>query len=186
LRTIERVAERDPQKVGERLSETFVLVDETIRSIRRISADLRPGILDDFGLEAAVEWQLQQFRDRTGLAVELVSEIADDRITKDMSTAAFRILQESLTNIARHAEATRVEVSIQTTEEELLLEVRDNGKGLQTEGARRSLGVVGMRERARQLGGSVTVANGPAAGVLVQMRVPLTQPEVEAVPPAEA
>jgi signal transduction histidine kinase len=180
LRTIERVAARDPAKVNERLSETFELVDETIKTIRRIASDLRPGILDDFGLEAAVEWQLQQFRDRTGIAVDLSTEVAEERLSKDMSTAAFRVLQEALTNVARHADATRVRVRMQTTEVELLLTVLDNGKGLQAGGNPRSLGLVGMRERARQLGGSVNIANGPEQGVLVQMRVPLRQYEVEA------
>jgi signal transduction histidine kinase len=182
LRTIERVATRDPAKVNERLNETFVLVDETIKTIRRIASDLRPGILDDFGLEAAVEWQLQQFRERTGVAVDLETEVAEDRLSKDMSTAAFRVLQEALTNIARHAEASHVRVCMSTTEEELLLTVLDNGKGLHINGKRTSLGLVGMRERARQLGGSVSVANGPDRGVLVEMRVPLRQYGVESPP----
>ena len=99
LRTVERLAGREPEKASERLAETFELVDETIRSIRRIASDLRPGILDDFGLEAAVEWQLQQFRERTGVAVDLETDLAEERLSKDLSTAAFRVLQESLTNV---------------------------------------------------------------------------------------
>lgn len=186
LRTIERVAGRDPAKVNERLSETFELVDETIRSIRRISSDLRPGILDDFGLEAAVEWQLKQFRERTGLEVGFETQVAGERVSKDMSTAAFRVLQEALTNIARHAEASKVKVLLRTTEEDLVLQVEDDGKGLHVDASRRSLGVVGMRERARQLGGSVTVANGAKGGVLVEMRVPLRQYEVEPPPASGA
>jgi signal transduction histidine kinase len=114
--------------------------------------------------------------------VDLETDVAEDRLSKDMSTAAFRVLQEALTNIARHAEATYVQVSIRTTEEDLLLTVMDNGKGLQVDGNRRSLGLVGMRERARQLGGSVSIVNGPEQGVLVIMRVPLRQYGVEAPP----
>jgi signal transduction histidine kinase len=186
LRTVEHEAARDPAKVSERLSETFELVDETIRSIRRIASDLRPGILDDFGLEAAVEWQLEQFHERMGLSVDLATAIAEDRVSKDMSTATFRIFQEALTNIARHAEATHVDVAVRTTEDELLLSVLDNGKGLQEQGNRRSLGMVGMRERARQLGGSVSVGNGPEQGVLVEMRLPLRQYLVETEPGSEA
>ncbi len=184
LRTIERVATREPLKVEERLVETFGLVDETIRTIRRIASDLRPGILDDFGLEAAVEWQVQQFRDRTGIAVDLASAVAEERISKDMSTAAFRVLQEALTNIARHAEASHVDVTIQTTEDYLLLTVADNGKGLQPDPGRRSLGLVGMRERARQLGGSVAVTSRQQAGVQVEMKLPLRQYTVETPPAA--
>ncbi len=144
---------------------------------------MRPGILDDFGLEAAVEWQLQQFRERTGLAVTLETEVVEERLSKDMSTAAFRVLQEALTNIARHAEATEVRVDMVTTDSDLVLKVLDNGKGLQVDPGRRSLGLVGMRERARQLGGSVTVLNGPDQGVLVEMRLPLRQYSIESPPP---
>ncbi len=182
LRTIERLSGKDQGKVSERLSETFGLVDETIRAIRRISSDLRPGILDDFGLEAAVEWQVQQFRDRTGIAVDLDTELAEDRITKDMSTAAFRVLQEALTNVARHADATHIEVDMRTTDAELLLVVQDNGKGMEADPNRRSLGLVGMRERARQLGGSVTVGNSGDEGVRVEMRVPLREYHVQSGP----
>lgn len=181
LRTIERAAGRDPVKVDERLDETFQLVDQTIRTIRRIASDLRPGILDDFGLEAAVEWQVTQFRDRTGIAIDLNTELEEERISKDMSTAAFRVLQEALTNVARHAEASYVEVSMRTTNAELLLRVADNGKGMKIDPSRRSLGLVGMRERARQLGGSVHVSNLDQ-GVSVEMRVPLRHYEVEPPP----
>ncbi len=186
LKTIERLALRDPAKVRERLVETFELVDETIKTIRRISSDLRPGILDDFGLEAAVEWQLQQFRERTGVSVDLEAELAEERLSKDMSTAAFRVLQEALTNVARHADASHVEVAMRTTEDELLVRVQDNGKGLHVDPNRRSLGLVGMRERARQLGGSVSIANGREHGVTVEMRVPLRQYGVEGPPTARA
>ena len=182
LRTIERLAGRDAEKTSERLAETFSLVDETIKSIRRIASDLRPGILDDFGLEAAAEWQLQQFRDHTGIAADLETELNEQMLSKDMSTAAFRILQEALTNVARHAEATHVDVGLYTTQEELRVTVSDNGKGLLPDPHRRSLGLVGMRERARQLGGSVTVTNGPSGGALVEMRVPLHLQMVETPP----
>ena len=184
LRTIERLSEREPEQTPERLVETVKLVDETIRSIRRIASDLRPGILDDFGLEAAVEWQVQQFRERTGVSVDLETDLAEDRLSKDMSTAVFRVLQEALTNVARHAEASRIEVSVRTIGDQLLLDVRDNGKGLQSDPNRRSLGLVGMRERARQLGGSVTIANTPGKGVQVQLRVPLRQEGAEPRAPA--
>ncbi len=182
VRTIERLSGKEPSKVSERLSETYGLVDETIRAIRRISSDLRPGILDDFGLEAAVEWQVQQFRDRTGIAVDLETDLVEERITKDMSTAAFRVLQEALTNVARHADATQVEVDMRTTDGELLLVVQDNGKGMEADPSRRSLGLVGMRERARQLGGSVSIGNAEDEGVRVEMRVPLREYDVQASP----
>lgn len=186
LRTIERLTGRDPTKVSERLKETYELVDETIRTIRRISTDLRPGILDDFGLLAAVEWQVQQFRDRTGIEIDLESDVEETLISKDMSTAAFRVLQEALTNVARHAEASRVRIAMRTTEADLLLTVEDNGKGMNGDPARRSLGLVGMRERARQLGGSVNVGNLPTEGVRVELRVPLRHYDVQPRPTPSA
>ena len=173
LRAIQRLIGRDPDRAREQVDEAVALVDETVKTVRRIAADLRPGILDDFGLAAAVEWQLQQFRDRTGIAVELDGALDESRLSKDMATAGFRILQEALTNVARHAEARTVFVTLQTTAEWFLLEVRDDGKGLQPNPNRKSLGLVGMRERARQLGGSVTVAEMPDGGVNVQLKVPL-------------
>jgi signal transduction histidine kinase len=182
LRTIDRERGRDPARVSERLAETFGLIDETIKTVRRIAADLRPGILDDFGLEAAVEWQVQQFRDRTGIVTDLDTAIDEASLTKDMSTAAFRVLQEALTNIARHAEATHVEVRLEMTDLELRLIVEDNGKGLPASSTPRSLGLVGMRERARQLGGSVSVMNRDPQGVKVEMRLPLQQYAVEPPP----
>jgi signal transduction histidine kinase len=184
LRTIEHLVGQDPAKTSERLAETFELVDETIKSVRRISSDLRPGILDDFGLEAAVEWQLQQFRERTGLQVDFETDVVEEHLSKDMATAAFRVLQEALTNIARHAEAKRVQVVMRMTDTELLLVVQDDGKGLQPDPSRRSLGLLGMRERGRQLGGSVTVTNAGVRGVRVEMRIPLRQHEVVSRPNA--
>jgi len=182
LRAIERGLARDPQVAREHIKETAGLVDETIRTVRRISADLRPGILDDFGLGAAIEWQMEQFRKRTGMEAELEAHIVEESLSKDMATAAFRILQEALTNVARHSEATAVNVAVRTTDAELLLTVRDNGKGLNPDPNHRSFGVVGMRERARQFGGSVTIADNPGGGAMVHLRMPLHQLDV-APPP---
>jgi len=184
LRAIERALARDPQVASEHIKETAGLVDETIRTVRRISADLRPGILDDFGLGAAIEWQMEQFRKRTGMEAELAVEIVEESLSKDMATAAFRILQEALTNVARHAEATQVNVAVRTTDAELLLTVRDNGKGLNPDPNHRSFGVVGMRERARQFGGSVTLSDNPGGGAMVHLRMPLHQYDV--APPPQA
>lgn len=173
LRSIEKQIGRDPDKVRERIGETMALVDETVKTVRRIAADLRPGILDDFGLSAAIEWQLQQFRDRTGISVALEADVDESRISKDMATAGFRILQEALTNVARHADATQVHVTLRTEDDSFTLEVRDNGKGLQPDPHRKSLGLVGMRERARQLGGAVTVEDAPGGGAVVLLTAPL-------------
>lgn len=182
LRAIDRALARDPQVASEHIRETSGLVDETIRTVRRISADLRPGILDDFGLAAAIEWQTEQFKKRTGMELALEAEIVEESLSKDMATAAFRILQEALTNVARHSEATSVNVAVRTTDAELLLTIGDNGKGLHPDPNHRSFGVVGMRERARQFGGSVTISDNPGGGALVHLRMPLHQYDVTPPP----
>ncbi len=145
--------------VRERLVEVTALVDETIRTVRRIAADLRPGLLDDFGLTAAVEWQMQEFENRTGIRCTLESEVDEEQLSRDMATAIFRIAQEALTNVARHAEATAVHISLATADGRFILKVRDNGRGIDPEALRRSrsLGVLGMRERARQFNGTIHI-----------------------------
>jgi signal transduction histidine kinase len=166
-------------EIKERLTETTDLVDETIRAVRRIAADLRPGLLDDFGLTAAVEWQLQEFENRTGIRCTLDAEVEEERLSRDMATTAFRICQEALTNVARHAEATAVYVGLATENGRFTLTVRDNGKGVTPEmlAQARSLGILGMRERARQFNGTVRV--GPVdegvaeTGTEVSVVIPL-------------
>jgi signal transduction histidine kinase len=186
LRTVERLIGRDGEKARARIDETIGLVDETVKTVRRISADLRPGILDDFGLSAAIEWQLQQFEDRTGIATSMDADVDEGRISRDMATAGFRILQEALTNVARHAEATEVSVRLRTEDDVFTLRVTDNGRGLRPDPNRRSLGLLGMRERARQLGGSVAVENAPASGVTVLLKAPLNMVENPQPPQASA
>lgn len=175
-----RLLDEVPQ-IKERLTETTALVDETIRTVRRIAADLRPGLLDDFGLTAAVEWQLQEFENRTGIHCTLQADVDEGRLSRDMATTAFRICQEALTNVMRHAEASAVHVGLATTGGRFTLTVRDNGKGISPETLQqaRSLGVLGMRERARQFNGSVHV--GPAdkavaeTGTEVRVEMPIEE-----------
>lgn len=152
------------------------LVDETIFSVRRIASALRPGMLDDLGLSAAIEWQAQEFQSRTGIACKLVLP-EDIDLDDDSSTAVFRIFQETLTNIARHSEATRADVSLTKTDDELVLEVQDNGKGFQNgaAGKKKSLGLLGMKERALLLGGGFEVRGNPGQGTTVTLRIPLSR-----------
>jgi PAS domain S-box-containing protein len=150
--------------------------DGVIDVVRRISAELRPGVLDDLGLLAAVEWQAQEFERRTGSTCEVVSNLGDVRLSTTLSTAVFRIFQESLTNVARHAEATSVEVKLDRDGDTLSLSVQDDGKGIPAEAMHdpRSLGLLGISERARRLGGSVTIGPASPRGTLVSVRVPCT------------
>lgn len=154
------------------------LVDGMIRTIRQIASELRPSTLDALGLPAAMEWQAHEFQTRTGIAcdLELPGETLD--LDAERSTAVFRIFQETLTNVTRHAEATRVDVRLVKTNAELLLEIRDNGKGFDTKQVlpRQSLGLLGMRERALVLGGVFTVNSRPGEGTTVTMRIPVGLP----------
>jgi signal transduction histidine kinase len=167
-----------------KLAVMFEVIDDTITRARRISSELRPGVLDDLGLEAAVEWQGQEFHRRTGLPCEVRSALPEAPLDRDVSTALFRIFQEALTNVVRHAAATRVEVNLRQEGGRIVLEVRDDGRGLGTEGGggRRTLGMLGMSERARRLGGSVNWMGAPGGGTVVQASIPLTAPLAPSAP----
>ncbi len=151
------------------------LIDTTIQTVRRISTELRPGILD-LGLVATIEWQLHEFQARTGIASELASSREETSLGEDGSTAIFRILQEILTNVARHAQATQVEVSLEESAEFLTLQVQDNGRGI-TESeihSPKSIGLLGMQERARLQAGEVHFQGTPGQGTTVTVRMPLS------------
>ncbi len=150
-------------------------VEETIRTVRRIATTLRPGLLDDLGLAAALEWQAQEFQAHTGIRLRFASSLRDARLDRDLSTSVFRIFQEALTNVARHSRATFVDVRVREETGRLLLAVHDNGRGI-TEAERSdrgSLGLLGMRERALAFGGELDVTGGPRRGTEVTLRVPL-------------
>ncbi len=171
-----RSAPGTSDEVLERLDSMSEMIDATINQVRRISAELRPGVLDDLGLAAAVEWQAREFSRRFGIACHVQSNVQETRLDRTLSTAIFRILQEALTNVARHARATRVDVSLQLEAGQLELDVQDNGVGIGRDAASRptSLGLLGMRERARRLGSSMKSIGRPGTGTLVEVRVPLS------------
>jgi signal transduction histidine kinase len=152
----------------------FGLIDQTIESVRRISTELRPGILDDIGLVAAVEWAAEEFQARTGTKCEVSLPGMDIALDPEPATALFRILQETLTNVARHTNATRVDVRLAQEDENLMLEIHDNGQGIGEEqlSAGQSLGLLGMRERALLLGGELTISGDPTKGTTVKVRIP--------------
>ena len=159
----------------EKLRDMAAATDEIIQQVRRISTELRPGVLDDLGLLAAVEWQAQEFEARTGTACTVKSDLGDVKLGRSVSTELFRIFQESLTNVARHAAARRVDVRLERAGEGLHMEVRDDGRGITHAETvdPRSLGLLGIRERARRLGGTAAIAPGIARGTVVSVQVPL-------------
>jgi PAS domain S-box-containing protein len=157
----------------EKIRSTLQLADGIMESVRRISTELRPGILD-LGLAAAVEWQVQEFQARTGIRCKVRLRI-QEIFAPDVSTALFRILQETLTNVARHAKATRVEVVKEKQGDRLVLRIRDNGRGFDPADPllSKSLGLLGMRERAAILGGQVKIASAPGKGTAVTAWIPV-------------
>jgi signal transduction histidine kinase len=165
---------RDARQQSNRAESVVKLAEETIQAVRRISSELRPGILDDLGLVAAVEWATQEFEHRTGTKCRLNLLQEDIEIGRERATALFRILQETLTNVARHAHATQVDVELANEHGSLILEVHDNGKGISQEqrSSGKSLGILGMRERVLLLGGQLAISGAPGQGTTVNVRIP--------------
>ena len=152
-------------------------VGRIIRTVRKISTELRPGVLDEFGLADAIEWQAKDFENRTGIGCKL-SLHATDKITDAVrSTAIFRIFQEALTNVMRHAAATQVTVGLEKADDRLILEVSDNGIGIAEERIfdSKSLGLTGIRERVLRLGGDVSISGKPGKGTLVKVTLPFRE-----------
>jgi PAS domain S-box-containing protein len=168
-------------ELGERMKAMSDLIDETINQVRRISAELRPGVLDHLGLLAAIEWQAQEFQKRTGTPCTVSSNLGEQKLGRDLSTGVFRIFQEALTNVARHAGAKRVSVKLEREGDRLELDIRDDGKGISEDAAKSpmSLGLLGLKERARRLGGDVTVGAQKPRGTRVMLEVPVVENDEE-------
>jgi PAS domain S-box-containing protein len=165
---------RDNPELSAKLADMSRMTDEVIVSVRRISAELRPGMLDDLGLPATIEWQAGEFGARTGIDTHVDNQLGEVLLERAVATAAFRIFQEALTNVARHAGATRVDVSLRADDAMLYLTVADDGVGVSTATGRPgALGLLGMRERARGLGGDCVISRREPTGTLVELTVPL-------------
>jgi signal transduction histidine kinase len=157
-------------------------IDTTIQTVRRISTDLRPGILDNLGLLAAIEWQAQEFQLRTGIPCTVTTTVPETMWDQEFSTAFFRIFQETLTNIIRYAAASRVEVTLTVEADQLVLVINDNGRGISEAEITgpKSIGLIGMRERASLLAGEVTFSGIPGQGTTVTVRIPLSAAKIPA------
>jgi PAS domain S-box-containing protein len=157
-----------------RLDGVGNMIDGTIASVRRIAAELRPQILDELGLLEAIRWQVQEFEKRAEVSCAVELPDAEIDWSTDRATAMFRILQEALTNVARHAGATRASVRVRRQENRVVLEVRDDGRGITKEQASDSptFGLLGMRERARMFGGTLKVESGERRGTTVTVNMP--------------
>ena len=166
---------QDQPQVQNKIDAMFKVIDTSLQTLHVVSSELRPIILDDFGLESAIEWQAEEFQKRTGVRCRVYSSVSNLDLTKDQSTAIFRIFQETLTNIMRHAGATKVDVRLEINKDTLTLEVADNGRGItETEiGNSQSFGLLGIRERLYPLNGKVDFIGHPNKGTRVIVRVPI-------------
>ncbi|MEE8321405.1 MAG: PAS domain-containing sensor histidine kinase, partial [Gammaproteobacteria bacterium] len=171
------LADRLPKhwkKIPQRTRVMLSLLDSTIDFVRKFSMELRPSILDDLGLAAAIEWQVNEFATRTDCIHTLDIDIPDLRPDHNRDTAIFRILQEALTNVAQHANADQVKVSLARSDSQLVLTVKDNGTGIDEEKitSSSSLGLIGMRERTGALGGKIMIEKAEEGGTRLTLTVP--------------
>jgi len=150
------------------------LIDSTVQTVRKIATGLRPEMLDDMGLVAAIGWQAKEFQKRTGIRCRVKLPPEGTKLDIDVSTTAFRIFQEILTNVARHSRATRVDIDLEVDAGQVRLEVADNGVGIAEAelNGRKSLGLLGMHERALLFGGEVSIGGAPGHGTRVSVTIP--------------
>ncbi len=172
------VSSQEYAKADAKIRSMIEDVDVTITSVQRIVTELRPAMLDDLGLVAAIEWQAQDFQRRSGIVCRCTAGEEDIHVDRERATVVFRICQEALTNVARHAHATHVTIRFEEQADSLLLEVQDDGEGIPQEkiAAPDSLGLLGMRERAALFGGQIDIIGRAGEGTRIILRLPGTKP----------
>lgn len=164
----------------QRIKSMSELTETTLNKVRSISTQLRPSVLDHFGISAAIDWAAKEFQKRTAVRCKVIIYPEDIRLDENVSIAVFRIFQEALTNITRHANASRVDVSFTNNNGIIELQVKDNGKGIAKKqiDALKSLGLVGMREKAKNLGGTLDISGRKGTGTTVTLTIPINQKEL--------
>jgi signal transduction histidine kinase len=168
----------DTSPAGAAIRErVLTTLDATVKSVQRIASELRPSILDDLGLAAAVESEARSFEERTGIECEVSLPDEAGRVSSVVASAVYRIIQEALTNVARHSNAARVELRVRFRDSDVLVEVRDDGRGITSQevGSARSLGLIGIRERAELVGGSARFEGIAGRGTIVSIRIPMPE-----------
>jgi PAS domain S-box-containing protein len=162
------------EHIKQKLKSLSEMLDGTVKTVRRISSELRPSLLDDLGLVAAMEWQLKEFKQRSGIATSLITPETEQQLPDTVKTGLFRIFQESLTNVARHAHAKKVKVSLQYKDRKIVLTVQDDGKGFDKKKTadKRTLGILGMKERTLMMGGEYEITSTPGKGTTVLVAIP--------------
>src|SRR5262249_46031221 len=161
-------------QLRKKMKDIIAHVDDTIGRVRRISAELRPSILDDLGLGPAIEWQASEIQRRSGIRIQVTSDADSARLSKEAAAATFRVVQEALKNVVRHAKATRVRVTMKSQEHALMISIQDNGKGITDAQITdvKSLGIVGMKERIARIGGEFNIFSEPDKGTRLDMTIP--------------
>jgi signal transduction histidine kinase len=158
------------------LDKIISLINEMVNVVRKISHELRPAVLDQLGLVAAMEWYGNDFEKNTGIKTSFISDFSDKGLPDKLRIGLFRIFQESLTNVARHAAASRVDASLQIQDGDIVMLIEDNGKGFNTEmiDHRKTLGILGMKERAIVMGGTYNIHSSPGKGTIIDVIVPFS------------
>jgi PAS domain S-box-containing protein len=179
LSSLNEGSTEEQQLLLEKTKSMSELIDMAIETVKRISAELRPPILDDLGIAVALEWQAEEFNKRTQIKCEFTSKPQDIVLDPDRSTAIFRIFQEALTNVARHSNASKVKAVLTKETDKIVLTIKDNGKGIEKKQIAdpKAFGIIGMRERAHFLGGEVRVNSAPGKGTSITVSIPLTKQE---------
>jgi signal transduction histidine kinase len=172
------MAQRLPKTEGllvEKAKTVNGLIDEALQTVKRVSSELRPGVLDHLGLEAAIEWQAQELGKRTEIRFEFKPSAKEIVLDRDRSTTIFRICQEALTNVVRHANASKVKITLKEEPGRIVLRIGDDGKGVKEKQLSdpKAFGLIGMRERARSWGGDVRINASPGKGTTVVVSIPL-------------
>jgi len=161
-------------EISNHINQSIALSDQTLKTVRRIAAQLRPSILDDLGLISALEWESDEFQNRYNIETSFIAENITSTLDQKMSTAIFRIFQESLTNILRHSKATLVTTIFSERPNQFTFKIEDNGIGFDenTNKTIRSLGLLGMQERAIMIGGTLTIKSTPNKGTILFLEIP--------------
>lgn len=166
----------DQKNMHEMIDTISNRIDGTITTIQKIITELRPVLVDKFGLQAAIEWQVEEFQDRTGITCDVIVDNQLSSIDKEREVSIFRIYQEILTNIMRHADATRVTIRLNNMDGQLIILVKDNGIGINEAQLTdpKSFGIIGMHERASFLGGSLSIVGIKSKGTTIKLTIPVT------------
>ena len=170
-----KLADTSNDSIREKLIDMEKHIDNSVAFVRKLATELRPSVLDDFGLISALEWHSDEFAKRFNIEIEFNTEIKELKTSSLIATGLFRMYQESLTNVARHAEATKVKATLKTTKEWIYLSIHDNGKGfdLTADSRQKTLGLLGMKERATMIGGKLEINSEPGKGTSIMITVPL-------------